>query len=153
MMRAPIIFGIPAGQTPDKTGADGLIGFMAATNSYAASMASYTTAASVSISGDDIRKGVIQLNAGAGGAFVIQLPSSEAILTALRGNVIPLDGTFSKPIIFVNNSVGQTGTVTAGDGNTAVVGTATVATATSRLMMLRVLGSTVTVTNVGSLTL
>lgn len=151
LFRPGIISNIPGGVVPDNVGAWGLFGFMSNANSYAASMASYATAASTPINANDVERGVIQLNAGAAAGFTIQLPSTANLLTAF-GPTIPLDGGFFKPLFFSNQS-GQTGTVTAGDAMTSVVGSALVFASTARLMMLRVLGSTVQISSVGALSL
>jgi hypothetical protein len=153
LLRPASIFPVPRGIEPDRTGEWGLFGFMHNANSYAAAMASYTTSPAPAISGTDIRKGFIQLNSGAGAGFNITLPSTTDILNALSANTtLPTDGSFWKPIIFSNQS-GQTGTVTAADAMTSVLGSALVQTSTARLMMMRVLGSTVQLTSIGALSL
>lgn len=152
LFRPAIMNDIPGGLVPDKTADLGNLGFMANANKYAAAMASYATTAAPTITGADLVKGVVQLNTGAGGAYAINLDTTPNILTAL-GNTIPTAGNFWKPLFFVNNGSGQTGTVTAGDAMTTVIGTATVANNSTRMMMMRVLGSTLQISNVGSLTL
>jgi len=148
------VFNIPAGQTPDATGADGLLGLMQNLNNYAMDMASYATAGTnvVIVAGDIASNPLIQLNTGATGGFTITLPTTSQILGALTGTV-PQDGSFTKIVSFVNNNIGQTGTLTAGDSPTTVVGTATIATNTRRDFAMRVLASSLVFTNIGSVSL
>lgn len=153
LLRPSIIFPVPAGMTPDKTGALGLIGFMSNANANALSLTSTATAgtdltltASAIVTG-----GVIRMNTGASGAFTITLPATARMLSLL-GPSVPTDGSFQMPVVFMNNGVAQTGTVTAADAGTNVIGTATIATDTTRQFMLRVINSTISFTNIGSLT-
>jgi hypothetical protein len=97
--------------------------------------------------------GVLVLAAGASGGFTLTLPSTAAIITAL-GPTIPTDGSFSKLVRIKNDSVGQTGTLTAGDASTTITGTATIATAVTRQYLLTVTGpTTVTYENLGGISL
>lgn len=149
--RPAIILPLPAGLVADKS--DLLSSLVNNANAYANQMASYVTAGTnVNIVAGDVVDGVVQLNSGALGGFTITLPTTAQILGAL-GPTVPQDGSFTKIVRFVNNSVGQTGTLTAGDTPTSVVGTATIATATCRDFAMRVLASSITFTNIGSLTL
>lgn len=149
--RPAIILALPAGLVADKS--DLLSSLVNNANAYANQMASYVTAGTnVNIVAGDVVDGVVQLNSGASGGFTITLPTTAQILGAL-GPTVPQDGSFTKIVRFVNNSVGQTGTLTAGDTPTSVVGTATIATATCRDFAMRVLASSITFTNIGSLTL
>ena len=154
LFRPGILFPVPAGQTPDETGANGLIGFMSNANAAALALGSFTTAGTdfTFPASSIVTGGIIQMNAGASGGFTITLPSTRSILSTL-GLSVPKSGAFQMPVSFLNNNVGQTGTVTAADAGTTVVGTATVATDTRRTFMLRVINSTVSLTNIGSLSL
>lgn len=153
-LRLPIMHSIPGGIVADNVGEWGLFGFMKNANSYAAAMASYaTTGNAVAVSAEDFRRGVIKLNSGASTGFNINLPTTAQIFSELGDNVVPKTGNFWKPIFFVNNGVGQTGTVVAGDAMTTIIGTATVADSFTRIMMARVLGSTLTLSNIGTLAL
>jgi hypothetical protein len=148
------IFRVPAGLVPDATAALGLLGLMHNVNTYGSVMASYASTGGVSLAAADVRRGVIQLNTGAGAGFNVTLPSTADILTAFSAKTtLPVDGQFFKPVFIVNNNIGQTGTLVAGDAMTTIGGTATFATNVTRLYMMRVLDSTIQFTNIGALTL
>lgn len=151
---AAVIFPIPSGITPDKSSYGGLYGFMQNVNIYADGISIVTTAGTNStLTAAQVLVGVTKLNAGASGGFTITLPSTAAILNAM-GNTIATDGTFSVVISMMNNGVGQTGTLTAGDGSTTLTGTMTVATNTRRMFMLTVTGpTTISIENIGSIAL
>lgn len=154
-LQPAIVFQVPRGQQGvDAAGANGLIGLMANVNAQAISgMQSYaTTGNAVTIVPQDILNGMVQMNSGAGAGFTITLPSTQALLAALGPSVIQ-DGSFTKIFGILNNSVGQTGTLTAGDSPTSVIGTATVATAVTRYYAMRVMQSALVFTNIGALTL
>jgi len=152
--RPAIIMPLPRGmQGVDSLGGAGLLqAFMANANAHAAAMASYATTSAPTISAADLLSGIIQLNTGASGGFAVTLPTTQQILGAL-GPSVPQDGSFTKIVTIVNNSVGQTATLTAGDTPTTIIGTATIATAVSRLYAMRVMASAITFTNIGALTL
>lgn len=152
-LRPGILFPVPAGIVPDKVGAWGLFGLMANSNQYAQTLSSVATAGTnVTLTSAQL-SGVTQLNTGASAGFTITLPSSAAIIAGLP-STIPLDGSYSEPIRFVNNNIGQTGTLTAGDGGSAIIGTATIATNTARDFLMQVLNSSsLSFTNIGSLSL
>lgn len=154
-LRLGAIFPLPAGMTADKSGAFGITGLMSNLNNYSEAITPLTTAGTnITLTAAQILIGVTKLNTGASGGFTITLPSTSTILAAL-GPTIPMDGTYAEPISILNNNVGQTGTVTAGDASTTLTGTMTVATNTRRVFMLTVLagGLTIAVENIGSLTL
>ena len=78
------------------------------------------------------------------------LPSTAALIAA-AGPTIPTDGTFSKICRFLNDNVGQTGTLTAGDASTTITGTATIATDTRRDFIMTITSPTaITFQNIGS---
>ena len=143
---------IPAGITPDAQANLGVVGLMANVNNYCEGISPVTTAAgaTTTLTAAQILAGMTVLAAGAAGAFNLQLPST-ALLLANLGPTIPMDGTYAEPIHIVNNGVGQTGTIVAGDGSTTLVGTMTVATNTTRKFILTVTGvNTISIQNVGS---
>ena len=152
LFRPGAIFPIPAGQVPDATGANGLIGLMNNVNAYSQDMSSYATTTAVALVVGDILNGIIQLNTGAGGGFNVTLPTTAQILGAL-GPSVPQDGSFTKIIRIVNNNSGQTATLVAGDAPTSIIGTASIATNVSRDYAMRVMQSALSFTNIGSLTL
>lgn len=150
-LRPAIIKALPPGLVADV--ADLLSSAVQNINAYSQQMASYATAGtSMTILAADVVDGIIQLNTGASGGYTANLPTTAAILGAL-GATVPQDGTFTKIVRIVNNNSGQTATLTAGDTPTTVIGTATIATNTCRDFAMRVMGSAITFTNLGSLTL
>lgn len=152
--RPAIIMPMPSGQQGvDPLGGAGFPNaILANVNAYALSMGSYATTTAPSISAADVVRGIIQLNAGAGAGYAATLPTTAQILGAL-GASVPQDGTFTKIVRIVNNASGQTATLTAGDAPTTITGTATIATSVCRDYAMRVLASSISFTNIGSLTL
>lgn len=75
--------------------------------------------------------GTWDLQPGATGGFTLTLPTTAAIL-ARFAPTIPQDGGFNVEIDIINDAVGQTATLTAGDASTTILGTATIATNTCR---------------------
>lgn len=142
---------LPAGLVPDKSANWALHALHANANNYAESTSAVTTAGTNStLTTAQLLAGMTILNAGASGGFTITLPSTAAIIAAL-GPTVPTDGTYAEPIHILNNSVGQTGTITAGDASTTLTGTMTCATATTRKLMLTVNSpTTITIQNCGS---
>lgn len=150
-----VIMPLPAGIVADKSADNGLFALMSNLNNYSEAITAITTAGTnVTLTAAQFLVGVTKLNAGASGGFTITLPATVAILAAL-GPTIPMDGTYAEPVSILNNAVGQTGTVTAGDAGTTLTGTMTVATNTRRVFMLTVLagGATLAIENIGSLAL
>lgn len=150
-LRPKNIFNIPAGQQGvDPTGANGLIGLMANLNAYARDMASYaTTGNAVTIAAADIvTNPILSMGAGASAAYTITLPTTAQMLAAF-GPSVPQDGSFSKVITIVPNGAAQTGTLVAGDSPTTIVGAAVIGSNVTRSYLLRVLGSSISLTNLG----
>lgn len=150
-----VISPLPPGIVADKSGAWGLFALISNLNNYSEAISAITTAGTnTTLTAAQLLIGVTKLNAGASGGFTITLPSTVAIIAAL-GPTIPMDGTYAEPVSILNNAVGQTGTLTAGDASTTLTGTMTVATNTRRVFMLTVLagGATIAIENIGSLAL
>lgn len=150
-----VISPLPAGIVADKSAGFGIFGLISNLNNYSEAISAITTAGTnTTLTAAQLLIGVTKLNAGASGGFTITLPSTVAIIAAL-GPTIPMDGTYAEPVSILNNGVGQTGTVTAGDASTTLTGTMTVATNTRRVFMLTVLagGATIAIENIGSLAL
>lgn len=149
-----VIMSVPPGIVADRSGVFNLFGLMQNLNSYAQGLVTITTAGTNStLTAVQTLIGVTRLTAGASGGFTITLPSTVALLAQL-GPTIPIDGSFSKVISFMNDNVAQTGTVTVGDASTTITGTATVATNIRRFYMLNVPvgGTTITLQNLGTAT-
>ena len=150
-----IIKALPPGETPDAQALFGLVATQHNLNKYAVrENAVIITAGTASVlAANQAHRSVIRLDAGASGGFTLTLPSTASIIADL-GSTVPTDGTFAKIVWIENNSVGQTGTLTAGDANTTITGTATFATAVTRAYLLTVLSATtISYENLGSLTL
>lgn len=145
---------LPSGLTPDKSALYGLFADEANFIAQRDSVTNITTAGTNStLTAAQALAGTLLMAAGASGPFTITLPSTASLLNAL-GPTIPTDGTFSKAISFTNNSIGQTGTLTAGDASTTITGTATIATATTRTFVMTVTSATtITFQNLGSVSL
>lgn len=148
-----VILALPGGIVGDPTGAGafGYFSMLANLNSYAQRLFTIATAGTNTLlTAAQAIAGSLRLTTGASGGFTITLPSTVALLAAL-GPSIPTDGSFSKVINILNDGVGQTGTLTAGDGSTTITGTATIATNTRRQFTLTVTSSTtITFQNFGS---
>lgn len=142
---------VPAGVTPDKAALFSLIALMANVNAYAQTLATVITAGTNStLTAAQALAGCVRFTSGASGGWTATLPTTKALITAL-GPTIPVDGTFAKRISFLNDGVGQTGTLTAGDASTTITGTATFLTDTRRDYMMTVTSaSTITFQNLGS---
>lgn len=147
----PIIAPFPPGVVADNSALFGLLGMWANLNNYAESIVAVTTAGTnTTLTPAQLLAGVTKLNAGASGGFTITLPSTSAIIAAL-GPTIPTNGTYAERVSIENNNVAQTGTVTAGDANTTLTGTMTVATNTCREFILTVLSqTTIALENIGT---
>lgn len=153
-LRPAVIMPLPSGMGGvDPMGGAGLLqAFMNNANAYASSMGSYATTTAPTVSAADVVRGIIQLNTGASGGYAVTLPTTAQILGAL-GASVPQDGSFTKIVTIVNNTSGQTATLTAGDTPTTIVGTATIANNVSRFYVMRVLQSAIVFSNIGTLTL
>jgi hypothetical protein len=147
-----VTFPIPTGIVADESAAFGLFGLMQAVNfTLFGPVVQITTAAgaSTAVTAAQFWATEIDFNAGAGGGFALQLPSTAALIAALPLS-IPLDGTYAKVLHYKNNNVGQTGTLTAGDAGTTITGTATIATNIVRIFVVTVTSpTTITIENFG----
>lgn len=158
-LRRRVIFPIPGGITPDKSGAYGLFSLMNNVNNYAEALPPNfgiaTSGTNITLTAAQIGYGITRLTAGASGGFTITLPSTASILSLIgAGNSVPTDGSYAEPISIMNDAIGQTGTLTAGDASTTLVGTMTVATNTRRLFLMTVTGpSTIQINNIGTVAL
>lgn len=145
----------PSGITKDKSANFGLMGMWANLNLYSTRAIEVVTTAGTNslLTATQSHRSVLRFDSGASGGFTITLPATADII-AILGPTIPTDGTFSKIVLMKNNGVGQTGTLTAGDGSTTLTGTMTIATNTTRIFLLTVLsGTTISYENLGSVSL
>jgi hypothetical protein len=150
-LRIGVLTAFPRGMTPDPSADFGLLSLSAAVNLAAEVLSAITTAGTnTTLTVAQLLAGVTVLNAGWSGGATITLPATAAIIGGLPPGT-PTDGSFAMPVSFLNNGTAQTGTVTAGDASTTIVGTATVATNTRRAFLLTVLSpSTISLQNLGS---
>ncbi len=81
--------------------------------------------------------GCLDLAAGASGDFTLTLPTTAAIIAAYP-NTIPADGQFVTEIDILNDATTHTATLTAGDGSTTILGTATIASNYNRTYAVQV---------------
>jgi hypothetical protein len=145
---------LQSGIVPDKSAMFGMFAVLNNAGAYCGHLETITTAGTnTTLTASQCRRRVIRLESGASGGFTITLPSTSAIISAL-GSTMITDGTYGQPFMILNDSVGQTGTLTAGDASTTITGTATITTATTRYyFMMLTSATTITYFNVGSLTL
>lgn len=153
-LRPAIIMPLPPDVNADRSAMLGLLAYMSNGNAASPMRTAITTAGTdTTLTGAQVAQGAIILASGASAGFTITLPTTAAIISAL-GESISIDSTWSKVVVIKNDGVGQTGTLTAGDGSTTINGTATIATNTTRTFLLTVTGAgTVTFDNLGSMSL
>lgn len=148
------LFPFPAGIVADKSADFSYFGLLNNANAYCGHLENITTAGTdTTLTAVQCRRRVLRLTSGASGGYTITLPSTKAIIAALNlsGQTIPTDGAYGQPFSILNDNVGQTGTLTAGDASTTITGTATVLTNTRRDWFLMVTGAgTLTYFNIGS---
>lgn len=123
----------------DVSGADSLTALMSNVNNYLVQVEDITLSGTLlTLTANQVFTGVIKLASGASGNFVIQLPPTDRMIDAL-GPTVRYDGTYSVPISILNKDSTYTGTLTApADGQTTIVGTATVAPGERRVWVCHV---------------
>ena len=141
---------LPAGVVPDAAADFSYFALQSNANAYCGQLTSAATAGTNYAVATTVLPAVLRLTTGASGGFTITLPTTAQIISAL-GPTIPTNGTYGQRFDILNDNVGQTGTLTAGDASTTITGTATVATNTRRSFWMTVnTASTVTFQNLGS---
>jgi hypothetical protein len=143
----------PSGLTPDGSALYGLLG--AVQNLEQATGNGFTSVAdstqTVTATAAAVARGILNRTGAPGGAVTETTPTATLIIQALQalGCVVPFDGSYQFRFRYINNSLGQTTTWTAGSGVT-VTGTATIATNAWRDFLVTVdSSSAVTFTNIG----
>jgi hypothetical protein len=132
-----LICPVPPGIVPDNSAMFGLLRLLANVNNYSLALSAPINAgAGFTITAAQYNQGVINVTAASGG-FNATLPTTAQLLSAM-GNTVQLDGTYCEPFHLMNNGSGQTGTLVAGDANTTIIGTATIATNTVREFLVTV---------------
>ena len=150
-LRLGVLAPFPAGMVADRAADFGLLALLSNANAYCGHLENIATAGTNSLlTAAQCRRAVIRLTTGASGGFTVTLPSTIAIIAAL-GPTIVTDGSYGQLFSILNDNVGQTGTLTAGDASTTITGTATILTNTRRDFFMMVTGpSTITYFNIGS---
>ena len=141
---------LPAGVIPDAAADFSYFGLQSNANAYCGQLTSAATAGTAYAVANVVLPRVLRLTSGASGGYTITLPTTQQIISAL-GPTIPTDGTYGQYFSILNDGIGQTGTVTAGDASTTLTGTMTIATDTRRDFFVTVTSPTaITVQNLGS---
>lgn len=142
---------VAVGTTADRAPLFGLIGLQSNANAYCGQLNSVATSGTAFVvTQAQVLLRVLRLTSGASGGFTITLPTTAQIISAL-GPTVPTDGSYGQMFSVLNDAVGQTGTLTAGDASTTITGTATIATNTRRDYFITVLSpTTIGIQNIGS---
>lgn len=150
-LRLPALARMPAGMVPDSASMFGLQALLSNANSYCGHLDNIVSSGTdVPLTVSHTRRAVLRITSGASGGFTITLPATKSLIANL-GQTIITDGTYGQRFSILNDGVGQTGTLTAGDASTTVTGTATIATNTRRdFFMMVTAATTVTYYNIGS---
>ena len=141
--------------TPDGTAVFGLVGNMYNANALDANPlipVPIGTSVAFTLSPAQFGAAVLDISGTSAGAVALTTPTAAQIISSLPASVPKLGFNFLT--FFQNDNLGQTITVTGGTGVT-VLGTATVATNTDRiyLVCVNILAATVTLINLGTLSL
>jgi hypothetical protein len=150
-LRLGTLWSIPPGLVPDKTAMFGLMAGMNNANAYCGHLEVIVSSGTdVPVTATQARRRILRLTSGASGAFTITLPSTVSIINSL-GATLLTNNTYGQAFSILNDGIGQTGTLTAGDASTTITGTATIATNTRRdfFVMITAAG-TLTYFNIGS---
>lgn len=149
------VYQVPAGIVADNSAMLGLIGGLFNVNEAEdADIFCLVGGAStaLTLTGTQFANQVIDYSGSAGSGVAVTTPTAAQIIAAFP-STIPATG-YNIKWWFLNDSSGQTVTLTAGSGVT-IVGTATIATATTRMFIVNINrgAGTVTLINVGSMSL
>lgn len=141
----------PPGMTPDDSALFGLIGFMANSEAVDNDLIAVAggAATAVTLTAAAMIQNFINFSSTAGGGITATTPTAAQIIAALPPTIPP--GGFNYSVFFINDNGGQTVTLTAGSGVT-ILGTATIATNTTRqfLICVNTNANTVTIINIGT---
>jgi hypothetical protein len=147
----PGVWNIPPGIVPDNSSLFGALAGLNNVNAYCGHLEVIaSTGTNNTITATQCRRRVLRFTSGASGGFTITLPTTSAILDAL-GSTLRADNTYGQMFSILNDGVGQTATLTAGDASTTITGTATIATNTRRDFFLMITAPlAITYFNIGS---
>ena len=144
---------LPAGIVPDASAVFSWFAFQSNANAYCGQLTSAATSGTAYAVANVPLPRVLRLTTGASGGFTITLPTAQQIISTL-GPTIPQDGSYGQMFSVLNDGTSQTGTLTAGDSNTTMTGTMTIATNTRRDFFVTITGvGLITVQNLGSVSI
>lgn len=143
------IMPVPAGLVADSSAVYGLIGMMANLDAIDWDVVAVAggTATTVTLTGAQFANNVIDYSGSPGGGVTLNTPTLANIIAG-QPSTMPQTG-FNYPILVINDSSGQTVTVTSGGAGVTVIGTATVLTATVRLFIVSITPTAVNLINCG----
>lgn len=145
---------VPAGLVADNSAMWGLLGLIANLDAIDLDIVALATGTqtAVTLTGAQAVANVLDHSGSPGGTITVTLPTAAQIIAALP-ITIPADG-FNFELYYLNDSMGQTVQLAAGTGVT-IVGTSTIATATTRfyIVNVNVNAGTVSYVNIGSMSL
>jgi len=149
------LYQVPAGMVADPSAELGLLqGLLNVNEAEDADIFALVggTATAITLTGAQFANQIVDYSGSPGGGVAVTVPTAAQIIAALPPG-IPSDG-YSFKWWFLNDSAGQTVTITANTGVT-LVGTMTVATATTRMFVVNVNrgAGTVNIVNIGSMSL
>ncbi len=144
------------GLVPDNSSMNGVMGAFqnaAAMVNMGIAAVPLASATDVTLTASQFIAGICDIAGSPGAGVTLRTPTAAAIIGALP-NTIPKDGQFNFDVVMVNDDSGQTLTLTAGSGVT-LLGTMTMATNTARTFVVNVnvAAGTVTIMNLGSVSL
>lgn len=142
---------LPAGMTADASAQFGLFGLYANLDilDYDLTAVVGGSSTTINLTGAQFVSNVIDYSGSPGGAVTVNTPTLAAILSALPAT-LPSVGTLNWPMMFINDSAGQTVTLTSGGTGVTVVGTATIATAAVRKFVVSATPTSVNIINCGT---
>jgi hypothetical protein len=140
---------VPAGMVADAFALYGLMGLMANIEAIDFDLVAIAggTSVSVTMTGAQFFSNVIDYSGSPAGGVALNTPTLAQINQAMPPSY-PTSG-YNFPLIVINDSAGQTVTLTSGGTGVTVVGTATILTATVRLFVVSVTPTAVNIVNCG----
>lgn len=143
------IMPVPAGMVADSSALYGLIGMMANLDAIDWDVLALVggTSVAITLTGAQLANNVIDYSGSPAGGVTLNTPTLANIIAG-QPSTMPATG-FNYPLLIINDSAGQTVTLTANGAGVTVIGTATIATATVRLFIVSVTSTAVNIVNCG----
>lgn len=144
---------VPPGITPDNVGMWGLFGLINNLSLLDGDITPLVSnAVTITLTAAQMTANILDHSGAPAGGVAVTTPTAAQIIAALP-NTIPATGC-NFPFFYMNDTLGQTVTLTAGTG-VSIVGTATIASAVNRMymMIVNVNAGTVTLFNMGAMSL